>query len=130
MLVCGCDDAADVWREETRKAKRAYKCEECGLTIQPGEEHSYVFLVWDGEPYQHRTCLRCAGLWESLTDLGYCWMIGALKDAYFEWLDEQTSYDEDRDEYVLGNGRTVPEQMDKIFHSPNRPAGARRQATG
>lgn len=52
---------SEILKEKTVKAKRKYKCCECGETIQAGELHEYVFGVDDG-PFHFRTCADCVAI--------------------------------------------------------------------
>jgi len=45
--------------EKIRKARKTYRCCECGCTISPGERYEYASGRWDGEYDQYRTCLPC-----------------------------------------------------------------------
>lgn len=53
------DGNAEVFRTTTHKARKEYRCCECGEDIQPGEHYEYHFQVFDGCTYTFKTCARC-----------------------------------------------------------------------
>ena len=55
-------DAPEFFREETRLARKPYRCCECPETIQPGDLHGYAIGKWDGCVTEFRTCARCANV--------------------------------------------------------------------
>lgn len=52
-------DGPDVFREEVRRARKEYKCCECGEKILPGDVHGYATGCWEGDWLTYRTCARC-----------------------------------------------------------------------
>lgn len=111
MLECVCDFGCEFIVDAWRHARKAHRCEECGKTIVPGERYRYVMGKQDGDVWQAKCCEHCDDLWANLTDLGFCRMWGGvLFESLTEYYDEQVIYDEDKDEYVLHNGRTPHEQ--------------------
>jgi hypothetical protein len=56
------DEACSVHREHTRTARRPHWCSACGDPISPGHRYVYLFVVWDGDTYQTRRCLRCQAI--------------------------------------------------------------------
>ena len=64
MTYCGCDyDLPSVYSPRMVVAKKQYNCCECNGYILRGESHQYLFAIWDGNPSQLRTCLRCVDVW-------------------------------------------------------------------
>ena len=62
------DFASPEFYTETRpKAKKSYKCCECGKAINAGEQYVRRSGKWDGEFSTYLTCTRC----EHLRDLMY-----------------------------------------------------------
>jgi RNase P subunit RPR2 len=51
-------------RVKMQKARKEYKCYECGKIIKPGERYEYTVGVWDGDLSVFRTCAPCAAIWE------------------------------------------------------------------
>lgn len=66
--MCSVDDG-EPWQmggfPETRKARKAHACCECGRRIEPGETYEYVAGKIDGDFRQWKTCAHCsaAGSW-------------------------------------------------------------------
>jgi len=42
------------------RARKPYRCEECGRTISAGEAYRRTFLVWEGGAVATKTCRHCA----------------------------------------------------------------------
>lgn len=59
-IYVGDYDGPEFWREEVRRARKPYKCDECRDPIAFGELYQYVSGKWDGEISAYRTCLTCA----------------------------------------------------------------------
>lgn len=55
-------DIPSCFQEITRKARKVHRCCECRGDILPGETYQYVSGIWDGEPYDFKTCSDCASL--------------------------------------------------------------------
>lgn len=68
--MCDCDlgYAPDVFTSSNHKARKPYKCCECGGGIKPGEEYENNFGVWEGEPNTFKRCLACVALCIALAD--------------------------------------------------------------
>lgn len=48
--MCECDlEQPRLYRETHRKARKQYKCCECGTLINPGDIYVDIFGVWDAE---------------------------------------------------------------------------------
>lgn len=92
-LMCGCDSGgyAEIFRQCYPKARKPHKCVDCGKTIRLGDEYEYTFQVYEGDASSTKSCLACAGIRESLADLGFCFEMGGLRSAYIEYLDEYAS---------------------------------------
>ncbi len=57
--MCWEGELPDALSRVMRKARKAHKCDECGLAIQPGTVYEYVSGIWDGEPSHYKTCEGC-----------------------------------------------------------------------
>lgn len=60
--MCCCfdyDEAADVWVTKTVKARKPWKCEECGGEIAPGDEYQRMKSLYDGDWSTYRNCASC-----------------------------------------------------------------------
>lgn len=53
------DCSPTVFNEKHVKARKHYHCCECALFICPGEQHLYIFGVWDSEAATYRICSVC-----------------------------------------------------------------------
>jgi len=88
--MCAIDDAepVDVWRASYPRARKQYKCEECGRLIEIGELHGYVFTAYEGRGWTFRTCRHCrvGQGWLSINCGG--WMPGALMEEMQEHVSE------------------------------------------
>lgn len=86
--ACVCDlghhaDWPDVIKVTVRRAKKEYRCCECGEAIQPGEKYEYVWGVWEGKQSIYRTCDTCRRI---RNDFCCSWIYGGLRDALRECL--------------------------------------------
>lgn len=53
---------ADIYREEQRRARNAYRCDEGRETIAVGETYVRWFQIWDGDAMSGRLCLTCSAM--------------------------------------------------------------------
>jgi hypothetical protein len=85
MDACYCDyEPAEFYHQETRKAKKAHRCSECGREIEPGDAYEHVRGKWDGEMGVFKTCPRCLALreWVKAHVPCFCWAHGnIIEDA-------------------------------------------------
>lgn len=51
---------ADVWESINRKARKQYRCCECGKTIEVGDTYELYSILYDGSWSKYKTCLVCA----------------------------------------------------------------------
>jgi hypothetical protein len=84
MSNCDCwdYDPPSVYRDETRRAKKPYKCCDCGAAINPGDEHHYIFGVWDGFAQSFRMCALCMDMRRQCEFA--CEPLSQLADAVYE----------------------------------------------
>lgn len=91
MSDCGycidvdCDAYAEFQSTVIRKARKPFKCGECGREFGPKTEYEYSVGKWDGDFSDFKTCLDCmnireafrcggyalGGLWEELEQYGF-----------------------------------------------------------
>lgn len=59
--MCMVDDSesCSFWDEESRKAKKLHKCNECGRQIAPGEIYLYCKWIYDGDWGTSKMCAHC-----------------------------------------------------------------------
>jgi hypothetical protein len=83
--ACHCEiddvDRLLFFKEKFVKARKQYKCVECGAVIRRGEKHHYVSGRWEDAGFEHfRTCLPCRHL---IVDLFCgCQKVGYMRDAF------------------------------------------------
>jgi len=86
MNNCNCDlfdyETPSVYRDEIRRAKKPYRCCDCGTAIKPGELHQYIFGVWDGHASSHRMCSLCEDMRRQCEFA--CAPFGELVDAAYQ----------------------------------------------
>jgi hypothetical protein len=54
------DGPADIWESNIVKARRNYKCCECGRPIERGAKYERYDILFDGKWSHYRTCVLCA----------------------------------------------------------------------
>ena len=69
-----CHDAVEV-------AKGMEICGECGKAILPGEYYENYSGLWDGDIYEHQTCLDCLSLRDNFFG---DWQFGMLWETFQE----------------------------------------------
>ena len=74
--ACACiyiDDfaPADFIKQELRRARKLYKCSECGCAINTGETYEYTFGNWTGSTDTYRTCKDCLSIRDTFFCNGY-----------------------------------------------------------
>lgn len=80
---CYCDyDTPQVYNSRIAKARKQYRCEECGSSIPAGDQYERVFGVCYGDTFEAFTCKRCLLLrqWVKNNIPCTCWAHGNLHD--------------------------------------------------
>lgn len=54
-----CDDYPEFVSESIRRARKQYRCCDCGGLILPGERYENTAGKWDGDLLTFRTCAAC-----------------------------------------------------------------------
>lgn len=75
--------------ETEQIARKEHKCCECGGPIQKGQLYRRVSGAWDRQAQTFKQCERCADLWDSLDDAGWCPYYGDMFETYRESLNGQ-----------------------------------------
>ena len=88
MCDCDCGDPVDVFRESVHAARKTYRCEECGRTIQIGWQYHRIFWARDGDADEMKICARCERVREALEKENRCACYGDIRDVL-----DQRSYD-------------------------------------
>lgn len=71
----------DVFHYKTVKARKVYKCEECGCAINPGNEYERCTGLWEGRWETHKVCLPCV---EVRNQFCCSWTFGHVWEAIGE----------------------------------------------
>jgi RNase P subunit RPR2 len=82
-IDCYCGyDTPKVHSSRLVRARKQYKCEECSAPIFIGENHEYVFAVYDEGADQFRTCSHCVDMRRFVANSVpcFCWCHGSLID--------------------------------------------------
>lgn len=90
-MSCYCDyDLPEFCTESYPKARKQYRCYECGGFILPGEKHEYTAGKWDGELRYFRTCERCHDIrkWVQNNVPCLCWEYGSVDDSCKEAIED------------------------------------------
>lgn len=53
------DGYCEVWRENTRKARKEHKCSACRGKILPGDEYVEHFDIFEGDTNREKICSAC-----------------------------------------------------------------------
>lgn len=86
-MSCSCDyERPEFFSEQTVRARKHHRCNECGGTIQPGEQYEAVAGKWDGRFMTSATCPDCLGLREHIRAHVpcFCWCYGEMRDDALE----------------------------------------------
>lgn len=81
------DDPVEVLQSKLRTARKTYKCDECGRTIQAGERYRYEFWTYEGDTESGRTCIHCeqARRWNKAVCGGSFYYGAVLDDVVEHW---------------------------------------------
>lgn len=98
MSDCGCvyvevDECCDVSCDTTRKARKNYKCYECGEPIAKGDNYKETTSLYDGRWSRHRTCVDCVSVKKHLYCSGYYY--GAMwqgVEEHIDWCGAEMNY--------------------------------------
>lgn len=77
MTDCSCvepsdGDRAGFYDRATVRARKQYRCMECGDVIAVGESHERITANWNGDFETHRCCALCAEIATALCCGGWC----------------------------------------------------------
>src|SRR4030067_539114 len=95
MINCICVDHDGYNEFETclvRTARKAHVCGECRENIPTGVRYEYFTSKYDGQFFQHKTCLSCVRVRNDFCKCG--WICGEMWAA----IHEANCLDGDRDE--------------------------------
>jgi len=84
-MACFCEDPADGWNEQRRKARKEHVCYECNGKINKGDEYMVVSWCRAGEGWDSvKVCEFCWHDWEYLRSEGHCILLGGLQESWDE----------------------------------------------
>lgn len=102
--------------EDTVTARKAHRCDDCSITIEPGETYTRQKCLSDGQIDTWKRCTPCAGIarvvfdyWEKFDDDG----IGP--DDFEEWAREEQAKDPRALAYLVRRG-LVTEEPQAVHH--------------
>lgn len=107
MDACYCDYEPAEWsRISTPKARKQYRCYECGAFIAPSDRHEYVAGKWEGEVSSYRTCSDCVSLRQYIQAHipCFCWAYGNL---FSDALDALREYVHEVPGMAMESGRLI-----------------------
>jgi len=82
---CCCIDAHDnpeFSKQAIKKARKQYRCIECGELIQKGDTYHCFSGIWDGQWDHMRTCIPCAQIRNDLFSCGF--IFGEMREHFLE----------------------------------------------
>lgn len=94
-VVMDYDGANEFYTEAVRRARKSYRCCECGDSITVGDSHHYAAGKSDGHFWEYRTCASCEEIRKEFS----CgsWIFGELwasvDDQLFPEWNEMTAID-------------------------------------
>jgi hypothetical protein len=62
------DDGPETMSTTRRKARKQYRCDECGAPIPVGTVYEYTWGKWDGDALTFRQHLECVQLWDDIVN--------------------------------------------------------------
>jgi hypothetical protein len=89
------DWSTEFCRESTRRARKPYRCCECGDVIAVGDLHEYVAGKSGGEFWNYRTCAVCAEIRDAFKcdTWGYTVLWESVCEQMFPEWNEMTAID-------------------------------------
>jgi len=82
-MSVSCDGHADVYHEDTAKARKEHRCDACQEAIPRGVEYWRIRIIYEGRVDSHKRCNRCQAIHEHLR--------GLMAGYDEEWPDERLS---------------------------------------
>lgn len=93
--ACYCDygDRPAVYDATRHKARKTYRCYECGQSIAHGDQYERAASLYDGAWIVARTCRHCLDARDYITAHApcFCWMHGSMLDDAKAVVDEYGS---------------------------------------
>lgn len=81
-------DMCDVWEERQVRARKSYRCSECGGQIESGSHHRRIDTLYEGSWDHHRVCEPCWDLWTRFSaEHGNRIVLNTLEETLSECVD-------------------------------------------
>lgn len=116
-------EPADVYRDQMHRARKPYRCGECGRDIAPGETYRYTFSVYEGHAGTDRTCAHCAVMQDWLLRACNGWVFGAVCDDINEHRAEYPALARSLGRLVIGHRRGWRAMRGGLMPIPPLPPG-------
>ena len=82
--ACPCSwgdwDPADIYDKQIRKARKEYRCIECGSMIPKGSKYEYIRVLYECRWDTYHTCLPCMNIALSLG----CRLHHGLQEQFYD----------------------------------------------
>jgi hypothetical protein len=65
-MSCEIDGGNDVETESHHRARQEHTCCACRETIRKGDRYRKTFVVFEGDAYTYKHCLRCATMFDAI----------------------------------------------------------------
>lgn len=85
-----CDGYPEFSNLQIGKARKTYKCCECGDVIAVGDQYERITIKYDGEFASYKTCMGCADIRDSFSPEGIVFG-GVWEDIAHQWRDVTTA---------------------------------------
>lgn len=123
MCYTGDNGYATVYELREYRARKSYRCCECGGPIPVGVRYERLFMVFDGHARNYHTHLECAALWEftikELCNDEGTRLVGGLSEEIGEY--SEPELDADGEEVP---GPTLRDVLDAIREGYERQVAA------
>ena len=94
-FVCECDgEPATIYNASRHKARKAYRCDECGTPISGGELYERAEMLYDGQWSSCMTCSDCLSIrdWVRGNIPCFCFLHGSMLDDAERTVREAAAY--------------------------------------
>jgi hypothetical protein len=75
------------------RARKSHTCEECGRTIEPGEDYDRYAGVWEGDFYTFVSCRHCLALRRTIEKADPHWesSLGGIDEWFYQGMIRETA---------------------------------------
>jgi hypothetical protein len=117
-------ERGEVYSERMQRARKPYRCGECGRGIAIGETYRYAFSVYEGHADTYRTCGHCTVMQDWLSRNCNGWVFGAVCDDINEHRAEYPALGRPLGRLVVGHRRGWRAMRGGLMPIPTLPPGA------